>query len=253
MASIKARLAKYKFNTEFRIQSVYNIVNEFKNKESLNDCEKYVLNLTLNTMKDEYKLYEDFWYENHYEFAAAEDFDDLADELYAVEKSVDKLENQALELSYKNANSAAVVETESLFSSKIDDTMNPDEGQDDHENATKVLEMFEGIVNPDLYEQISELETKGRKRGGEVDEPLQNVPKQIVSLFEVGCDPLKHTTVKGGNLITKSSHGWPPTAKASEDPSIGLRTLDNSLDDPMEPDRFTQHRWKQYHRWPPPF
>ena len=141
IAEIKASLAKYKFNTEFRIQSVYNIVNEFKNKESLNDCEKYVLNLTLNTMKDEYEIYEDFWYENHCEFAAAEDFDDLADELYAVEKSVDKLENQALELSYKNANSAAVVETESLFSSKIDDTMNPDEGQDDHENAKKVLEM----------------------------------------------------------------------------------------------------------------
>ena len=99
-AEIKASLAKYKINTECRIQSVYNILEEFKNKESLNDCEKYVLNLTLNTMKDEYEIYENFWYENHYELAAAEDFDDLADELYAVEKSVEKLENQARRLKY---------------------------------------------------------------------------------------------------------------------------------------------------------
>ena len=244
--SIKARIVEYKINTQCRIQSVYNIIDEFKNKESLDDCEKYVLNLTLNTMKDEYEIYENFWYENHCEFAAADEFDDLADELYAVEKSVDKFENQALKLMYKVEKSATVVDsTDPPNSSKIDDILKPDEGQDDLETATKVLDMFMGIVNPDLNEQIPELVTKGRKRGGEVDEPLPNVPKRIVSLFEVGCDPEKHAIVMGGNLITN--------VKVFEDPSTSMRTLDDSLDNPMEPDRFMPHRWTNYHRWPPPF
>ena len=179
-------------------------------------------------------------------------------------------------------------EKEPQSSSKVDDIQKPGEGQDDLEIATKVLDMNMGIVNPKSKElfglesiaehwqdakshdqdgqnldhlgqneynfknvcisnrgrppEIEVLETKGRKRGGEVDVPLQ---KQIVSLFEVGCDPVKHTTVKGGHLITNS--------KSRRHRATGLRTLDNSLDDPMEPDRFTPHRWKNYHRWPPPF
>ena len=162
-------------------------------------------------------------------------------------------------------------------SSKIDDIVKPDEGQDDHESAEeirleivkgdsdpgqdsdlendmKVFDLFMGIVNPDSNEQVSELE-KGRKSGGEVDVPLQIEPKRKVLNLEVGCDPSKNMPLLGGNLITNVKvKGGPLIAnKSPRHRATGLRTLDNSLDDPMEPDRFTQHRWKQYHRWPPPF
>ena len=145
-------------------------------------------------------------------------------------------------------------EAEPPNSSKVDDILKPDEGQDDLKNATKVLEMFKGTVNPVVDEQIPELE--GRKRGGEVNEPLPSEPKlKVLIILEVGCYPSKNMPLLGGNLITNVKvKGGPLIAnKSPRHRATGLRTLDNSLDDPMEPDRFTQHRWKQYHRWPPPF
>ena len=68
------------------------------------------------------------------------------------------------------------------------------------------------------------------RRGDRVCEPiafrgwmlsLQNMPE-----FEVGCDPLKHTTVKGGHLITIPSHGWPPHSQQQVPKTSIVRSAD---------------------------
>ena len=69
LIEIEESLTKLEFNTEFRVQSVYNLVTDFGSRESpINDIEKCVWNDIITAMKDEYKIYEIFWHENHYEF-----------------------------------------------------------------------------------------------------------------------------------------------------------------------------------------
>ena len=97
-AEIKASLAKYKFNTEVRIQSVNELVTLFESKESINEVEKYVLNGSLNAMKDEYDIYEKYFYENEEEFLDDDDYEELSDELFEVDDFIDKVNDQALKL-----------------------------------------------------------------------------------------------------------------------------------------------------------
>ena len=229
-AEIKACLAKFKFDTEVRVQSVKDFLRELKNEKSIDDFVKSVLDQSLSTLEDEYEKYENYWWDLENEINCDDDYDELSDEVLETMSHVNRVKDEASDLldnleRLANANAAAV-ETEPPSPSMIDD-----DSQDDLENAMKVLEMNLGIVNPNL---------KGQKRGGEVNVPLPSEPKLKVLIFEVECDPVKHFKVMGGSLITNS--------KCRRHRITGLRTHSKS----METKSFMPHRWIQYHRWPPP-
>ena len=99
-AEIRASLAQYKFNTEVRTQCVCDLVTVFEARELpiVNEVEKYVLNDSLNAMKDEYNIYEMYFYENEEEFLDDDDYEELSEELFDVADFVDKVNDQALEL-----------------------------------------------------------------------------------------------------------------------------------------------------------
>ena len=257
---IKASLAEYNFNTKVRFQCVNDLVNEFETNNSMDEFGASVLDQALSIMEEEYEIYENYWWDHENEINSDDDYDELSNEVLETMNNLNRAKDEALDLLDKLeslANANAVVDKKPQNSSKIDETPKPTEGivgQDDHESAKKVgTEMFMGIVNPDLNDQIPEIivfERKSRKRGGEVDVPLPSEPKQKVLIIEVECEPIKHFKVMGGSLITNVRKGGHhiTNSKCRRHQSTGLRTSTN----PMEPRSFMLHRWTNYHRWPPP-
>ena len=72
----------------------------------INEVEKYVLNGSLTAMKDEYKVYERYFYENEEEFLDDNDYEELSEELFEAEDLVDEVNDRALKLLHNDANDA---------------------------------------------------------------------------------------------------------------------------------------------------